>query len=129
MTHFISFISTANELRPSMGASAEKVRSMKASVYGTIAFSTGAYKPQAESRATEQRLRMILLLPAMFGPATSVPDQFWIQCTFMKTRAEYSLPVPLKVHICSYGPRWVLIDCIVRRWITRKQHRLGKQKW
>ena len=42
---------------------------MKASVYGTVADWTGAYRPHADSRATAHTLLRMVDLPAMFGPA------------------------------------------------------------
>ena len=65
----ISTISTAKEDLPSRGESAEKFRSMKASVYGTVADCTGAYRPQADKSATAQTLRRMVDFPAMLGPA------------------------------------------------------------
>lgn len=64
----ISFISTRKADIPSLGLSAENVLSMKASVKGTVAFSTGANRPQAASTATAHVLRRMVDFPAMFGP-------------------------------------------------------------
>ena len=75
--HLISTISTAKDDLPSSGESAEKLRSMKASVYGTTADSTGAYNPQADIKATAHTLRSMVDFPAMLGPAKAknpVPD-------------------------------------------------------
>lgn len=68
-SHLISLISMANDDLPSMGESAENVRSMKASMYGIVALWQGAYKPQAASRETAHKLRITVDLPAMLGPA------------------------------------------------------------
>lgn len=68
-THRISIISTAKEERPSRGESCEKLRSMKASVYGRLALAAGTIRPQLPNNATAQRERRIVDLPAMLGPA------------------------------------------------------------
>jgi hypothetical protein len=70
--HRISVISMAKEERPSTGASAEKVRSMKASMKGTVAASQGANSPHAPNSATVIVPRITVLLPAMFGPASMI---------------------------------------------------------
>ena len=76
LLYLISIISIANADLPSSGESAEKVRSMKASVYGTTADSTGACSPHADSKATAHTFLKIVDLPAMFGPAESNKGRF-----------------------------------------------------
>ena len=68
-SHRISVISTEKELLFSSGLSADRLRSIKASMYGTVADAAGTNRPHAPSRATEQVMRSTVDLPAIFGPA------------------------------------------------------------
>mmetsp|Transcript_3735 Transcript_3735/g.13474 ORF Transcript_3735/g.13474 Transcript_3735/m.13474 type:complete len:235 (+) Transcript_3735:697-1401(+) len=65
---FISIISTANELKPSLGLSVLDIRTMRASRRGTRAACAGTCKPHCASNAHAATARKTVLLPAMFGP-------------------------------------------------------------